>query len=103
MRLSGPKAAERIDMWVARFDPAGVRVPGNRIDDRYVEIVHIDAGLAGVWAKLHAIDGVALERKLDAVAATVCRDDPHTTSMPFEPRIVARVANYAPCLQCLCR
>jgi hypothetical protein len=25
MRLSAPKAVERIDMWVARFDPAGLR------------------------------------------------------------------------------
>jgi Domain of unknown function (DUF222) len=78
MRLSGPKTAQRIDMWVARFDPAGVRVPGNRNDDRYVEIAPIDPGLAGVWAKLHAVDGAALERKLDALAATVCRDDPRT-------------------------
>src|ERR1700752_3560086 len=37
MRLSVPKVAERIDMWVARFDPVGVRVPGQRIEDRYVE------------------------------------------------------------------
>ena len=78
MRLSAPKAAERIDMWVARFDPAGVRVPGNRNDDRYVEISPTNPGLAGVWAQLHAIDGAALERKLDALAATVCRDDPRT-------------------------
>ena len=78
MRLSAPKAAERIDMWVARFDPAGVRVPGSRNGDRYVEIAPTDAGLAGVWAQLHAVDGAALERKLDALAATVCRDDPRT-------------------------
>jgi hypothetical protein len=78
MRLSGPKVAERIDMWVARFDPVGVRVPGQRIEDRYVEIGPTDAGLAGVWAHLHATDGAALERKLDAVADTVCRDDPRT-------------------------
>jgi Domain of unknown function (DUF222) len=78
MRLSAPKAAERIDMWVARFDPAGVRVPGNRTDNRYVEIAPTDLGLAAVWAQLHATDGAALERKLDALAATVCRDDPRT-------------------------
>ena len=65
-------------MWVARFDPAGVRVPGNRNDNRYVEISPTNLGLAGVWAQLHATDGAALERKLDAMAATVCRDDPRT-------------------------
>jgi hypothetical protein len=78
MRLSGPKAAERIDMWVARIDPAGLRVPGPRNEDRYVEIACTDPGLAGVWAQLHATDGAALERKLDALAATVCRQDPRT-------------------------
>jgi len=78
MRLSAPKAAERIDMWVARFDPAGVRVPGNRDENRYVEIAPTNLGLAGIWAQLHATDGAALERKLDAMAATVCRADPRT-------------------------
>jgi hypothetical protein len=78
MRFSGPKVVERIDMWVARFDPAGVRVPGQRSEDRYVEIGPTGSGLAGVWAQLHATDGAALERKLDAVADTVCRDDPRT-------------------------
>jgi Domain of unknown function (DUF222) len=78
MRLSGPKVAERIDMWVARFDPAGVRVPGGRSEDRYVEIGPANPGLAGVWAQLHATDGAALEQKLDALAATVCREDPRT-------------------------
>jgi hypothetical protein len=78
MRLSGPKTAERIDMWVARFDPTGVRVPGPRNENRYVDIGSTDAGLAGVWAQLHATDGAALDHKLDALAATVCPEDPRT-------------------------
>jgi Domain of unknown function (DUF222) len=78
MRLSGPKTAERIDMWVARYDPAGVRVPGPRNENRYVEVGSTDAGLAGVWAQLHATDGAALDHKLDALAATVCEEDPRT-------------------------
>ena len=78
MRLSEPKLFERIDMWVMRFDPAGRRVPGQRIEDRYVEIAPTDGGLAGVWAQLHATDGVALDQKLDALAETVCPADPRT-------------------------
>ncbi len=78
MRLSKPKVMERIDMWVARFDPAGLRVPGTRSEDRYVEIAATAPGLAGAWAQLHAPDGAALDRRLDALAATVCRDDPRT-------------------------
>jgi hypothetical protein len=79
-RPSGPKLVERIDMWVARFDPAALRVPGRRNEDRYVEIGPVDPGLAGVWAQLHATDGAALEQKLDALAATVCRADPRRTA-----------------------
>src|SRR6476660_2640388 len=50
MRLSGPKMAERIDMWVARFDPATVR----------------------------STDAAAVDRALDALADTVCRNDSRT-------------------------
>jgi Domain of unknown function (DUF222) len=78
MRLSERKLTERIDMWVVRFDPAGLRVPGQRNEDRYVEIAPTAPGLASVWAQLHASDGAALERKRDAVATSVCRQDPRT-------------------------
>jgi Domain of unknown function (DUF222) len=57
MRLSGPKLFERIDMWVMRFDPAGKRVPGERTENRYVEIAPTDDGLAGIWAQVHGSDG----------------------------------------------
>jgi hypothetical protein len=78
MRLSGPKLFERIDMWVMRFDPAGKRVPGERTENRYVEIAPTDDGLAGIWAQLHGTDGAALDQRLDALAATVCPADPRT-------------------------
>ena len=78
MRLSAPKLIERIDLWVMRFDPGGRRVPGQRIEDRYVEIGPTDSGLAGIWAQLCATDGAALDQKLDAIAETVCPEDPRT-------------------------
>ncbi|MCV7236454.1 HNH endonuclease signature motif containing protein [Mycobacterium branderi] len=78
MRLSEPKLFERIDMWVVRFDPAAQRVPGERNQDRYVEIGPVETGLAGIWAQVQAHDGAALDHKLDALAATVCRNDPRT-------------------------
>lgn len=78
MRLSEPKLLERIDMWVARFDPAGQKLPGTRNEDRYVDVAALESGLAGVWAQLHAPDGAALDQKLDGLAATVCPADPRT-------------------------
>ncbi|WP_113964172.1 HNH endonuclease signature motif containing protein [Mycobacterium shimoidei] len=78
MRLSEPKLFERIDMWVVRFDPAAQRLPGERNQDRYVEIGPVETGLAGIWAQVQVHDGAALDHKLDALADTVCRNDPRT-------------------------
>jgi len=101
MRLSEPKLFERIDMWVMRFDPAGTRVPGERAEDRYVEIGSTAAGLAGVWAQLHAADGMALDRKLDALAATVCVADPRTKQQRRADALAALAAGLTE-MRCQC-
>ena len=74
----GPKLRDRIDLWVAKFDPAGVRVPPKVDDNRYVEIGPTSPGMAGILGNIHAADGAALDQRLDALAATVCEDDPRT-------------------------
>ena len=78
MKLSGPKLRDRLDLWVAKFDPAGVRVPPKIDDNRYVEIVPTEVGMAGVFGNIHAADGAALAQRLEALAATVCQHDPRT-------------------------
>jgi hypothetical protein len=101
MRLSEPKLFERIDMWVMRFDPAGTRVPAERIENRYVDIAPTDAGLAGVWAQLHAADGLALDLKLDALAATVCAADPRTKQQRRADALASLVAGLTE-MRCHC-
>ncbi len=101
MRLSERKLTERIDMWVVRFDPAGLRVPGQRNEDRYVEIAPTATGLASVWAQLQASDGAALERKLDAMAASVCRQDPRTKAQRRADALGALAAGLE-VLRCQC-
>ena len=101
MRLSEPKVFERIDLWVLRFDPAGRRVPGERTEDRYVEIAPTDAGLAGIWAQLHATDGAALDQKLDALAETVCPADPRTKKQRRADALGALVAGMS-AMHCQC-
>jgi Domain of unknown function (DUF222) len=101
MRLAEPKLFERIDLWVMRFDPAGRRVPGERTEDRYVEIAPTDAGLAGIWAQLHATDGAALDQKLDALAATVCAADPRTKKRRRADALGALVAGLS-VMHCQC-
>jgi hypothetical protein len=80
MTMSGLKLEERIDMWITKYDPAGVREPRTPGDDRYVHIGPIAPGAAGIWAKLDLPDGIAIDDRLDAVAATVCENDPRTQS-----------------------
>ena len=79
MKLSGPKLQDRVDLWVAKFDPAAVRVPPKIEDGRYVEIVPTDVGMAGIFGNIHAADGAALDQRLDALAAMVGDNDPRTS------------------------
>ena len=74
MKLSGPKLRDRVDLWVAKFDPAGVRVPPKVDDNRYVEI---DAGQRGDGRRLRPTftppTGRRWMQRLEALAATVCQ------------------------------
>ena len=78
MRLSRPKLRDRVDLWVTKHDPAAVRVPAKVDDARYVEVSETSAGMAGIWANVHATDAALVDAALDALAATVCDLDPRT-------------------------
>jgi hypothetical protein len=67
-----------VDQWVAKFDRAGVRVPPEVKDNRYLDIDPASPGTAVMSGCLDAADGAALDARLDAVAATVCANDPRT-------------------------
>jgi hypothetical protein len=78
MKLSTPKRKDRVDQWVADFDPAGVRVPPKVEDNCYVDITSsaTQPGMAEISGFLRAEDGAGLNARLDAVASTVCPEDP---------------------------
>ncbi|MDT5018390.1 MAG: hypothetical protein QOD39_4550, partial [Mycobacterium sp.] len=78
MKLSTPKLRDRVDQWVAKFDPAGVRIPPQVEDNRYIDIDAVAPGVAAITGYLRAADGAALTQRLDALAATVCENDPRT-------------------------
>jgi hypothetical protein len=80
MRLSAPKLEARIDWWVEKFDPAGRRVPSAAPENRYVEFFPAAAGLDAICAQVRATDGAAIDQRLDALAQTVCPNDPRTKS-----------------------
>ncbi len=78
MRLSGPKLCDRVDLWVAKHDPDAVRVPPKVKDNRFVDIGEISPGMAGIYGHLESPDAALLDATLDALAATVCDNDPRT-------------------------
>ena len=78
--LSREKLTEVVDWLVVQLDPEAKRVARDRRDDRHVEITPGEHGLSEIHGRLSATDGAALDTRLDAIAATVCRDDPRTTA-----------------------
>lgn len=79
MKLSGPKLQDRVDMFVAQYDPEAVRIPPVVENNRYVDVNPADEpGMSWLAGNLRAEDGAALDQRLDALAATVCDKDPRT-------------------------
>lgn len=101
MKLSGPKLADRIDWLIAKFDADGVRVPPQIDDQRYVEVAPTTPGMGGIWANVHAADAAAFDKRLDALAATVCKNDPRT-AMQRRSDAVGALAAGADRLMCAC-
>lgn len=78
MRFSDKKLKDRLDQWVARFDRAGVRVPPAAKDNRYFDVTPDVPGMAFAGGVLNATDAAALDQRLEAMADTLCANDPRT-------------------------
>ena len=61
MRLSTPKLRDRVDLWVAKYDPRAVRVPPKVEDSRYRRDFETSAGMAGMSANVHAADAALMD------------------------------------------
>jgi hypothetical protein len=101
MKMSGPKLTERIDIWVEKFDPAGVREPRATRDNRYIDIGPGSPGMANLWGSLTLTEGAALDDRIDQVAATVCRNDPRTKDQRRADALIA-LSNQQTRLECGC-
>jgi hypothetical protein len=76
--LSQGKLGREIDRIVAKADNDAVRRRKERVEDREVVVVDTGDGVAAVCATVFATDGHAFDKRLDALAATVCEADPRT-------------------------
>lgn len=101
LKLSVPKLSDRIDWWIAKFDADGVRVPSDVEKGRYVEVGPTVPGMGGIWANIHATDAAAFDQRLDALAATVCAEDPRTKAQRRADAVGALAAG-ALRLMCQC-
>ena len=67
-----------VDRIVAHADLDAVRRRRERRGDREVSIWGDADGLTEIFGRLHTTDAHAVDARLDALAATVCADDPRT-------------------------
>ncbi len=100
MRFSERQLRDRVDQWIAKLDPNGERVPPNLVEERFVQIEPHSPGRAAVWGNVDAADGAALNQRLDAVAGTVCENDPRTQQQRRADAVgpLARLESHLPCL-----
>lgn len=72
--------AAAVDRVVALVDADAVRRAKDALRDRYVDVLDNESGMAYLTGSVVATDGRALDRRLDALAATVCEADPRTVT-----------------------
>jgi len=72
------RLATEIDRVIVRHDRDAVRRARERVLDRRVTLWDKGNGTAELGGLLVSTDAAALDKRLDAVAATVCREDPRT-------------------------
>ncbi|HEX7322638.1 MAG TPA: DUF222 domain-containing protein [Mycobacterium sp.] len=78
--LSAYKTARAIDAVIEAHDPAALRRARNHARSRDVVIdkYNTDHATTPLWGRLYAHDAEALDRRLMAMAHSVCDDDPRT-------------------------
>lgn len=95
------RLAAQVDKIVARNDADAVRRRTERRADRQVWIADMEGGLAHLEGSLLSPDAHALDRRLDALAATVCEKDPRSRDQRRADAVGALVAG-ADRLGCRC-
>jgi len=77
-KLSREKIDDLVDWMVLELDPDAVRVARQRDEDRHIEISPAGYGVSEIWGEVRSTDAAAFDMKLNALAGSVCRDDPRT-------------------------
>jgi hypothetical protein len=98
--LSFTKTEQAIDALVERHDPAARRRTETAIRSRYVDVSH-SGGIASISGDLYSTDATLLDRRLTALAHTVCDNDPRTIDQRRADALGALAAGHT-VLGCAC-
>lgn len=79
-RLSQYKLEQAVDVWIDKHDPGALRRTRANARSRDVTVgaQNHESGTAALWGRLYSTDAAALDRRLSAMAHSVCDDDPRT-------------------------
>ncbi|HTM83339.1 MAG TPA: HNH endonuclease signature motif containing protein [Mycobacterium sp.] len=99
--MSRGRQTAAVDRIVSRRDPDAVRRRNNTAAEQEVWVSQRLDGLADVGGTVRSVDGIALDARLSALAATVCDHDPRSQQTRRSDAIGALVAG-ADRLACLC-
>lgn len=98
--LSYTKTEQAIDRLVERHDPAARRRTETAVRSRYVDLEHRN-GIASISGGLYSTDATLLDRRLTALAHTVCDNDPRTLDQRRADALGALAAGHST-LACAC-
>lgn len=100
--LSRSRLAGHIDRIIARVDRDAVRTRRELLAGREVTTLDLEGGLTEVRGRLITADARAVDARLDALAATVCEEDPRNHQQRRADALGALAAG-ADRLTCLCQ
>jgi Domain of unknown function (DUF222) len=100
-RWSNRKIVEVTDYFIQQLEPAAVRVARETDEGRHIGVSPLDSGMAEIWGNVRAPDAIALDRRLDELAATVCAGDPRTKAQRCADALSALAAR-AKAMPCAC-
>jgi Domain of unknown function (DUF222) len=98
--LSLNKTEQAIDALVERHDPGARRRVESTVRSRYIDIEH-RGGIAELFGEVQSTDATLLDRRLTALAHTVCANDPRTIDQRRADAVGALAAGHST-LICAC-
>ncbi len=100
-RLSREKICELVDWMVLEADPEAIRVAKQRDLDRHIEVRPGPNGTAEIYGEVRGPDAAVFDGALDELAATVCPNDPRTSTQRRTDALTPLAAR-ATSMPCMC-